>query len=104
METGDDTINPIQHVENVPFGEDNNQTYIKNVLHVPTRIKNLVSVSQIVEQVMQVQFHEGGCFIEKKGRIIARRRREGRMFILDSHEMKSAMFAKGYKDNADIEL
>ena len=26
------------------------------------------------------------------------------MFILDSHEMKSAMFAKGTKANSDIEL
>ena len=26
------------------------------------------------------------------------------MFILDSHEMKSAMFTKSTKDNSDIEL
>ena len=33
VETGDDTIHPIQHVGNVPFGEEGNKTYIKNVLH-----------------------------------------------------------------------
>ena len=54
MGIGDDTIQPIQHVENVPFGEEGNQTYIKNGLHVPTITKNRVSVGHIVEQSMQV--------------------------------------------------
>ena len=90
METGDDTI---QRIDNVPFGEEGNQTYIKNVLHIPTITKNLVSVGQIVEQVMQVCFNDGGWFIKKEGRLIARGRKEGRMFILDSHEMKSAIYA-----------
>ena len=53
---------------------------------------------------MQVRFDQEGCFIEKEGRIIARGRREGRMFILDSHEVKSAMFAKSTKTESDIEL
>ena len=44
------------------------------------------------------------AFIKKEGRIIARGRREGRMFIIDAHKMKSAMFAKGHKVDADIEL
>ena len=44
VETGDDTLHPIQHVDNVTFGEEGNQTYIKKVLHVPTITKNLVSV------------------------------------------------------------
>ena len=30
--TGDDTIHPIQLVGNVPFYEEGNQTYIKNVV------------------------------------------------------------------------
>ena len=80
------------------------QTYLKNVLHVPTITKNLVSVGQIVEQGMQVRFDQGGCFIEKEGQLTARRWREGQMFILDSHEMKLAMFAKGTKADTDIEL
>ena len=47
---------------------------------------------------MQVRFDQEGCFIGKKGRIICR------MFILDSHEMKSAMFAKSMKADSNIEL
>ena len=94
VETGDNTTHPIRHIGNVPFGKEGKQTYINNVLHVPTITKNLVSIGQIVEQGMQVRFDQGGCFIEKEGRIITRGRREGRMFILDSHEMTSAMFAK----------
>ena len=42
VETRDNTIHPIQHVGNVPFGEEGNQTYIKNVLHIPTITKSLV--------------------------------------------------------------
>ena len=45
VETGDDTSHAIQHVGNVPFSKEDNQTYIKNVSHVPTITKNLVSVS-----------------------------------------------------------
>ena len=68
VETKDDTIQPIHHVGNVPFGEEGNQTCIKKVFHVLTTTKNLVLVGQIVEQVnVQVQFNEGGYFIEKEG-------------------------------------
>ena len=97
VKTGDDTTHPIQHINNVPFGKEGKQTYIKNVLHVPTITKNLVSVGQKAEQGMQVRFDQGSCFIEIEGRIIARRLGEGQMFILDSHEMKSAMFTKARK-------
>ena len=72
VETGDDTTHPIRHIDNVPFGEKGKQTYIKNVMHVPTITKILVSVDQMVEQGMQVRFDQDGCFIEKEGRIIAR--------------------------------
>ena len=44
IETRDDTPHPIRHIGNVPFGKENNQTCIKNVLHVPTITTNLVSV------------------------------------------------------------
>ena len=54
VETGDGTIHPIQHFENVPFNEEGNLTYMKNVLHVLAITKNLVSVGQIMEQGMQV--------------------------------------------------
>ena len=90
VETRDNTIHPIQYVEDVPVGNDDKQTYIKNDLHVPTITKNLVSVGQIVEQGMQVLFnHEGWFNIEKDGRLVAWGRREGRMFILKSNEVKS---------------
>ena len=81
VEAGDDTTHSIRHIGNVSFGKEGNQSYImiKNVLNVPPSLK-------IVEQGMQVQFDQGG-------QLIAHGRREGQMFILDSHEMKSAMFA-----------
>ena len=56
---------------------NNKQTYLKNVLHVPTITKNLVSVGQIVEQDMQVRFNHEGCFIEKDGQLVGRGRRDG---------------------------
>ena len=49
VETGDETTHPIRHIGNVPFSKEDKKTYIKNVLHVPTITKNLVSVGQIVE-------------------------------------------------------
>ena len=104
IETGDDTPHPIRHIGDVPFGKEGEQTCIKNVLHVPTITKNLVSVGQIVEQGMQVRFNNEGCFIEKDGRLIAKGRRDGRLFILDSNEVKSAMYAKGLKTETNIEL
>ena len=89
IETEDDTPHPIRHIGDVPFGKECNQTCIKNVLHVPTITKNLVSVRQIMEQGMQVRFNNEGCFIEKDGRLIAKGQRDGRLFILDSNEVKS---------------
>ena len=68
-----------------------------NVLHVPTITKNLVSVGQIVDQGMQVWFTHLGCFIEEEGQVIVQGRRDGRMFILDTSDGGTAMFAKGQK-------
>ena len=51
VETGDDTMHPIEHVGNVPLAmDDGRNKYLADVLHVPTITKNLVSVGQIVEQ------------------------------------------------------
>ena len=47
VEIRDDTIHPIQHVGNIPFENGSKQTYINNVLHVPTITKNLVSVGEM---------------------------------------------------------
>ena len=44
VETEDDTTHLIRHIGNVPFRNDDKQTYLKNVLHVPTITKNLVSI------------------------------------------------------------
>ena len=103
VETGDDTTHPIRHVGNVPFGKEGNQTYIKNVLHVPTIMKNLISVNQMVEQGMQVCLNHASCFVEKEGQLIARGQRQDQMFILESHEVKSVIFSKGPKADANIE-
>ena len=45
-----------------------------------------------------------GCFIEEEGQIIAQGRRDGKMFILDSSDAGTAMFAKGQKVELDIDL
>ena len=80
------------------------EDFLDNVLHVPTITKNLISVGQIVEQGMQVRFNNDGCFIERGDQVVAHGRREGRMFILASTEVKSAMFAKGLKVESDLNL
>jgi hypothetical protein len=50
VETGDDTTHPITQIGKVPLSVQDGQTkYLKNVLHVPTITKNLVSVGQMVE-------------------------------------------------------
>jgi hypothetical protein len=77
---------------------------MKNVLHVPTITKNLVSVGQIVEQGMQVRFNYNGCFIEDGGKLIVRGHKEGRMFILDTNNVFSAMYTRGQKVDTDIDL
>ena len=66
-----------------------------SVLHVSTITKNLVLVRQIVDQGMQVRFTHLGCFIEEEGQIIAQGHREGRIFILDTNDVGTALFAKG---------
>ena len=68
-----------------------------NVMHVPNLAKNVISVGQIVEQGMQVKFKQSGCFIEKHGNLIAKGKRQGRMFVLDVDmpKMTTTMFAGG---------
>ena len=53
---------------------------------------------------MQVRFTHLGCFIEEEGRVIVQGRRDGRMFILDTNYVGTAMFAKGQKVEPDIDL
>ena len=87
VETGDDTVHPIEHVGNVPLAmHDGKPKYMADVLHVPTITKNLVSVGQMVEQGLQVKFNSNGCFVEdpnNRYRMVAKGKRIGRMFTLD---------------------
>ena len=53
---------------------------------------------------MQVWFNHHGRFIEQDGRIIARGRKEERMFILDTNNVGASMYAKGQKVESYIDL
>jgi len=51
VETNDDTTHPITPIGKVSlFMQDGQTKYLKDVFHVPTITKKLVSVSQMVEQ------------------------------------------------------
>jgi hypothetical protein len=81
---------------------------LKDVLHVPTIIKNLVSVGQIVEQGLQVTFNPNGCFVEdmkKQSKLTTKGEKNGRMFTLDvnMHEVNSMLFTHG-KGAGDIRI
>jgi hypothetical protein len=97
VSTGDGTPHPIANVGEVPLSYVGQKGKLMNVLHVPTIAQNLVSIGQIIDQGMEVQFTDLGDFIEDGGRIIARGRRDGRMFILDrtGDGPDTALFAKG---------
>jgi hypothetical protein len=101
VETGDDTTHPITQISKVPlFMQDGQTKYLKDVLHVPTITKNLVSVGQIVEQGLQVTFNPNGCFVEdmkNQGKLITKGERNGRMFTLDVNmpEVNSMLFTHG---------
>ena len=65
VETGDDTLHPIEHVGKVPLSMHDGKTkHMADVLHVPTITKNLVSVGQMVDQGLQIKFNKHGCFVE----------------------------------------
>ena len=80
-----------------------------DVLHVPTITKNLVSVGQMVEQGLQVQFNEHGCFVEDfkdKCRLVAKGNRVERMFTLNVNMSRKgmAMYAQGAGVIADVDI
>ncbi len=107
VEIGDDTTHPITQIGKVPLSMQDGQTkYLKDVLHVPTITKKLVSVGQMVEQSLQVTFNPNGCFVEdmkNQGKLIAKGERNGRMFTLDVNmpEVNSMLFTHG-KGAGDI--
>ena len=45
-----------------------------------------------------------GCLIEKEGQVIVQGHRDGRMFILDTNDVGTSMFAKGQKVESDIDF
>jgi hypothetical protein len=55
---------------------------------------------------MEVRFTHLGALIEEEGRITARGRRDGTMFILDRTDdgPETALFVKGQKAESDIDL
>ncbi len=51
VEISGDATHPITQIDKVPLSmQDGKTKYLKNVLHVPTKTKKLVSVGQMVEQ------------------------------------------------------
>ena len=60
VETGDNTVHPIAHVGDVPLSHVKQKGLMRNVQHVPTITKNLVSIRQMVDQGMHVQFNHHG--------------------------------------------
>ena len=110
VETSDDTTHPIDNVGDVPLSmQDGKVKCLTNVLHVPEITKNLVSVGQMVEQGLQVQFNASGCYVEdfnNKNRLIAKGKMIGRMFTLDVNvpKIKAAMFAQGRGVVADTDI
>lgn len=59
--TGDDTQHDITHTGVVPLVMHDGQTKkLKEVLHVPSITKNLLSVGQMAEQNLQVRFNKHG--------------------------------------------
>jgi hypothetical protein len=107
VETDDDTTHPITQIGKVPLSMQDGQTkYLKDVLHVPTITKKLVSVGQTVEQGLQVTFNLNGCFVQdmkNRGKLIAKGERNGRMFTLavNMFEVNFVLFAHG-KGAGDI--
>ena len=94
VETKDNTPDPIVHVGEVPFSHDGRKGKLMNVLHVPTITKNLVSVRHIVDQGMEERFTHLRC-IEEEGKFITQGHQDGRIFIVDTSDVGTTMFAKG---------
>jgi len=107
VETGDDTTHLITQIGKVSLSMQDGQTkYLKDILHVPTVTKKLVSVGQMVEQGLQVTFNPNGCFVKNmknQGKLIAKGERNGQMFTLDVNmfEVISMLFTHG-KGPGDI--
>jgi hypothetical protein len=53
---------------------------------------------------MQVRFNCSGCFIEDGGRVVVRGWWEGGMFILNTNNDSTVIYARGQKVELDIDL
>jgi hypothetical protein len=101
METGDDTTHPITQINKVPLSmQDGQKKYLKDVFHVPTITKKIVSIGQMVKQGLHVTFNLNGHFVEdmnNQGKLITKRKRNGRMFTLDVNmpKVNSMLFTHG---------
>ena len=104
VETGDNTPHPIEQIGDVPLSHVGPKGVMRIVLHVLTITKNMVLADQIVDQGMQVWFTRHIFFIEEEGRIIAQGRQDGKLFILETNDVGTAMFAKGQKVELYIDL
>ncbi|MCO5609753.1 hypothetical protein L7F22_063995 [Adiantum nelumboides] len=109
-QTGDNLAHPIAHVGNIPLQmQDCKMKYLADVFHVPNITKNLVSVGQMIEQGLQVQFNPDGCYVEDYNngcKLITEGRHVGRMFTLyvNMPTVKAAMFAQGASVVADVDI
>ena len=104
VETEDDITHPIQHIGNVPFVKEGNQTYIKNVLHMPPITKNLALTPNCGVKDASLLNQPYNLLHWERGSTHCSWMKRGRMFTLDLHEMKSTMITKSPKANTDIEL
>jgi hypothetical protein len=101
VEINDDIIHPITQIGKVPlFMQDGQTKYLKDVLYVPTIIKKLILVGQMVEQGLQVTFNPNRCFVKNmnnQGKLITKKERNGRMFTLDVNmpKVNSMLFTHG---------
>ena len=89
--------------------QDGKMKYLLDALHVSNITKNLVSISQMVEQGLQVRFNLDGCFVEDLKNeccLVAKANRNGKMFTLDADilEVETAMFTHGRGVIVDIEI
>jgi hypothetical protein len=71
LSTGDDTPHPIANVVEVPLSHAGQKGKLMNVMHVPTSMQNLVTIEQIFDQGMEVQFTHLRAFIKEEDQINA---------------------------------
>ena len=85
----DNTIHNVTHVGNVPLMLDSgDQNTLQDVLHIPTILKSLVSIGQMVDQNMEAKLNKYGCFIHDfseniQEKLLGKGHKVGRLFVLN---------------------